>query len=787
VHAQFDVDLPPERIVDDAELAAAVSRSRRVVILDDDPTGTQTIAELPVLTRWGADDVRWALRQPTSAFFVLTNTRSLAPADAEERTRQVAEACIEAAAAEGVPIAFASRSDSTLRGYFPLETDTVIDVARRAGEQVDGVIVVPAYLDAGRTTVDSVHWVRTKDGVVPAAESEFAKDASFGYRSSDLREWVAEKSGGRIPADSVARITIDDLRVGGPERVEQILGGLEAGGVVVVDAVAESDLRVLTLAIVGAEARGKRFVYRVGPSFVRARSGQPRRDAIADDRLAELVADGAGGLVVVGSHVALTTRQLARLEDDFAPPRFEIDVETLLGGDADAHLDDIAARVGDALASGTAVLNTSRVVVTAGDADRSLAIARTVSAAVVRVVRQVLARRRPAFVVAKGGITSSDVATEALGIERAWVRGTLLPGVVSMWEPESGPAAGIPYIVFAGNVGDDDGLRDVVARLSSAVDARRSHASTRPRVAVIGLGAMGLPMAKSLADQGFAVTGFDPFEERRTLLESHGAASATTPREAAERGDVLLIAVRDRTQAVEALFGADGAVAALAPGSIAVLTSTIGPDAAREIGARLAEAGVRLVDAPVSGGPIRAGKGDLLIMAGAPAADLAEARPVLDALASTLTVVGERSGDGQLLKTINQLLAGVHIAAAAEAIALARGVGLDPAVVVSALAEGAGSSFMFRDRGPRMVGGYTSEQEVLSRIDIFVKDMGIVAGIADEAHVRTPLAAAALELYREAESAGLGAKDDSSVVTILSPPTRTESATPPTEKDNDDH
>jgi 3-hydroxyisobutyrate dehydrogenase len=175
------------------------------------------------------------------------------------------------------------------------------------------------------------------------------------------------------------------------------------------------------------------------------------------------------------------------------------------------------------------------------------------------------------------------------------------------------------------------------------------------------------------------------------------------------------------------------------------------------------------VDAPISGGPARAGSGDLLIVVGASNDALTAVRPVLDHLASTLTIVGPRPGDGQALKAINQLLAGIHIAAAAEAIALARGLELDPAVVISALSKGAAGSFMFADRGPRMLQASTGGAEVRSRVDIFVKDTGIVTSVGRACHVPLPLAAAAEQLYLIAEAAGLGAHDDSSVVTILSP------------------
>jgi 3-hydroxyisobutyrate dehydrogenase len=197
-----------------------------------------------------------------------------------------------------------------------------------------------------------------------------------------------------------------------------------------------------------------------------------------------------------------------------------------------------------------------------------------------------------------------------------------------------------------------------------------------PRVAVIGLGAMGLPMARHLATT-FAVIGFEPYEPRRGQAEQAGITAESTPAAACAQADIALLAVRDHAQAEAALFGQDGVIETLRPGAPVILTSTVGPDAARDLAERLAAAQHPLVDAPISGGPVRAGNGDLLIVLGTDDTTLDTVRPVLDHLASTLTVVGSRPGDGQALKAINQLLAGVHIAAAAEAVALARGVGLD--------------------------------------------------------------------------------------------------------------
>jgi 3-hydroxyisobutyrate dehydrogenase len=303
---------------------------------------------------------------------------------------------------------------------------------------------------------------------------------------------------------------------------------------------------------------------------------------------------------------------------------------------------------------------------------------------------------------------------------------------------------------------------------SPPTDAGSTPGGGVDRVAAIGLGAMGLPMAGRLVAEGLAVRGFDPSAERRRLARAAGVSTAATPAAAVPDAGVVVLAVRDEAQADQALFGRDGAAGAMTDGTTVVLTSTIGASAAARIARRLSAGGVSVVDAPVSGGPARAATGDLLVLAAAPDEDIARVRPVLARLASTLHVVGPRIGDGQLVKVINQLLAGVHIAAAAEAVALADAVGLDPAVVVDVLSTGAAGSFMLRDRGPRILRALAAEAEVKSRVDIFVKDMGLVADLARAAAVPVPVASAAQQLYLLAARAGLGAYDDSSIVRLLS-------------------
>lgn len=296
--------------------------------------------------------------------------------------------------------------------------------------------------------------------------------------------------------------------------------------------------------------------------------------------------------------------------------------------------------------------------------------------------------------------------------------------------------------------------------------------NTEYTVAVLGLGAMGLPMATRLASQ-LTVHGFDIAEPRLKLAEEAGIRTFESAQAAARGADALLLAVRNGEQLNEVLFGANGVAPVLAKGSVVILTSTVGTEAIPSTVARLADFGVELVDAPLSGGPVRAGEGDLLIVVGARPDAQRQAAPVLELLASTLSIVGDNPGDGQALKTVNQLLCGVHIAAAAEALALADALGLDQAKTLAALEAGAAGSFMLSNRGPRILEAYTEDgAEVLSRLDIFVKDMGIVGKAARAAGLAAPVAAAAEQLFLLGQAQGLAAEDDSAVIKVVAPTQR---------------
>ena len=289
--------------------------------------------------------------------------------------------------------------------------------------------------------------------------------------------------------------------------------------------------------------------------------------------------------------------------------------------------------------------------------------------------------------------------------------------------------------------------------------------TTTPAVAWIGLGAIGAPMARALAGAGLPVTAYDLFPAAREVI-AEVAVTTETAREAVRGADVVAVMVATPDQLDAVLFGEeDGIAGELTAGTVLLIMSTVGPAALDATATRLEGTGVRIVDAPVSGGATRAADGDLLVMVGGAESDVAAVRPVLDALASNAPVVGPKSGDGQRFKIVNQLLCGVHIAAAGEALALADSMGLDLRQVHEVLGTGAAASFMFADRGARMVDG--AYDDVRSALTIFVKDMGLVAEAAEEVDQQVPLATAAQQLYQRGSELGWDRRDDSIVHEVL--------------------
>jgi uncharacterized protein YgbK (DUF1537 family) len=431
------------------------------VAIDDDPTGVQTVHDTAVLLTWGEEELRAELRRQQPVFFVLTNSRSVAEARAIEINTTIGQRLA------GSGCVVASRSDSTLRGHYPAE---VLALEAGLDQRFDGHLIVPAFFEGGRYTTDDTHWVATgQDEVVPASETSFAKDAVFGYRTAHLPEWVEEKSRGRWTADQVLCIPLRAIREGAAcERLMQVQGGRP----VVVNAAGYGDLTAFVLGLLEAEANGKRYLYRTAASFVRVRAGLAARALLTAREVYSACGEQASiapGLVVVGSYQPSTTQQVEQLlqAQELRPRPLEVDVRAVLEGRWSAA--EVGARLDGALEAGALpVVYTSRKLVTAAgqQVEESLDIGRAVTEALLEVVRQV--HVRPRFVIAKGGITSHEVAHRGLGALRAQVLGQLLPGV-PVWRLESSPGQrfpGMPYVVFPGNVGGPTSLLEATRTLS---------------------------------------------------------------------------------------------------------------------------------------------------------------------------------------------------------------------------------------------------------------------------------------------------------------------------------
>lgn len=458
------------------EIHAQLAKTERaIVVLDDDPTGTQTVHDVPILTRWEVRVLETELRRGTSLFYVLTNSRALNAPDANDLAHEIGRNLRAASQSVGREIAVVSRSDSTLRGHFPGEVDALCD---GLGRKPDGVLLIPAFLEGGRFTINDIHYVADGEHLIPAAQTPFARDASFGYKHSDLKSWVEEKTRGRVRAQDVVSVSLNDLRIGGAGRVAEVLCALKDASNCIVNAAHERDLEVFVLGLLQAESAGKTFVYRTAASLVPIRAGLKKRALLSRD---DLHLPRGGGLIVAGSYVPKTTAQLQMLRCDDNVRVVEVDVRNLLNDQTRATEIARAAQsveIEYSKSGRDVLLMTSRALVTGSDAASSLEIGARVSSALVEVVRSLPVA--PRYILAKGGVTSSDIATKALNVQRAIAVGQITPGV-PVWK--LGTESRFPdlnLIVFPGNVGHDETLADVVKKLRD-VDDKPRDARPEPR------------------------------------------------------------------------------------------------------------------------------------------------------------------------------------------------------------------------------------------------------------------------------------------------------------------
>jgi uncharacterized protein YgbK (DUF1537 family) len=442
----------------------------KIIVLDDDPTGSQTVHSCLLLTQWDVETLRLGLREEVPIFFVLTNTRSLTPDQADATTRVVCQNLKQALAAENISdFLVVSRSDSTLRGHYPIETDAI---AEELGP-FDAHFLVPAFFEGGRITKNSTHYLIIDGVETPVHETEFAKDSVFGYQYSYLPDYVAEKTKGRIPATEVDCFLISDLRsseTGTNSSLQERLMQLSGNRCCAVDAENQGDLDSFATEAIAAASQGKRFLFRSAASLLTSLANLGPQPVPATD-MGQFVRQAKPGAIIVGSHVKKTTQQLERLLLETSVTGIEIDVSHLLEESPTQReqlLQTILEQVQKAHQAGnTPVVYTSRQELVFPNVQTRLEFGVAVSTLLMDVVRGL--PKDIGFLISKGGITSNDVLSTGLALTSARLLGQIIAGCSMVQTPENHPLfPNLPVVLFPGNVGDADGLVTVYQRLTHA-------------------------------------------------------------------------------------------------------------------------------------------------------------------------------------------------------------------------------------------------------------------------------------------------------------------------------
>lgn len=426
-----------------------------IAVLDDDPTGCQTIHDIPVFTEWSVQSIDSIFREGLRTFYMLTNSRSMQPETANEVGYDLGLRLREASKKYNRKLIVLSRSDSTLRGHYPNEVNAL---ANGLGKPDAKHILIPAFFEGGRYTLNDIHYLENNGEWIPAAQSPFAKDSSFGFTSSNLRNWIVEKSDGEVKLENIGSFPLEDLEAEGPDYVSSVLKE-DTFSHYVANAVSYEDLEAVAL---GCLKSDRDILFRTAASFINAIANIPLTPLLRGN---DLISPGKGGLVIVGSYVPKTTEQLNVLMEETGYEFHQIDVEKIFDSNGRTSvIQDAITAVDKALkVDRIIVLYTSRAVVKGTNKSESLDIVNSVSGTLVELVQNL--EVRPKFILSKGGITSSDIATRALNVKRAEIKGQILEGV-PVWElgPES-RFPHMPYIVFPGNVGDNYALKNVLNKM----------------------------------------------------------------------------------------------------------------------------------------------------------------------------------------------------------------------------------------------------------------------------------------------------------------------------------
>lgn len=432
----------------------------KIIVLDDDPTGSQTVHSCLLLMQWDVETLRLGLRDDVPILFILTNTRALTPEDATATTREVCENLQQAIAAENVTeFLVVSRSDSTLRGHYPAETDAIAAILG----PFDAHFLTPAFFEGGRITRESVHYLDVNGVETPVHETEFARDSVFGYSSSYLPDYAAEKTDGRIPASEVERFVLSDLRQGCRDRLMTLQDNMCCA----VDGETQADFDQFAVDLITAAAAGKKFLFRSAASLLTSLA-QLGPQPVAAEAMSEYRRTDRPGVVLVGSHVQKTTQQLQVLLQEPGISPLEVDVTRLRDDLDQASMiqQEILAQVHQAFRDRlNPVIYTSRTELQFADIEQRLAFGQAVSSLLMAIVKGL--PEQLSFLISKGGITSNDVLSTGLGLRSARLLGQILPGCSMVTTaPDHPQFPSLPVVLFPGNVGDEQGLATVYRRLT---------------------------------------------------------------------------------------------------------------------------------------------------------------------------------------------------------------------------------------------------------------------------------------------------------------------------------
>ena len=440
---------------------------KKLVVLDDDPTGVQTVHDVSVYTDWEEESIRNGFEEKEAMFFILTNSRSFSVEETTKVHQDIAARVAKVARELGQDFMIISRGDSTLRGHYPLETQLLADgLTKNEGVVIDGEIICPFFPEGGRYTMDNIHYVKEQDNLVPAGMTEFARDKTFGYKSSDLTEYVEEKTEGKYHKEDCITISLDELNALDVQGIKDKLMSAQNMAKIIVNAVSYADLKVFCAALVLAMKAGKHYMARTAAAFTKVMG------RISDQPLlgrAQLEGDTKnGGIVLIGSHVKKTTDQLNCLKKlDGQADFMEFQVNTVFEENGlEKEVERTVKAAEEKILSGrTVVIYTSRQLLAPENMtpEEKLHISVKISNAVTSIIGKLSVK--PKFIIAKGGITSSDVGTKALRVKKARVMGQVKKGIPVWMTGEESKFPGMPYIIFPGNVGEVSTLKEIVEEL----------------------------------------------------------------------------------------------------------------------------------------------------------------------------------------------------------------------------------------------------------------------------------------------------------------------------------